>query len=72
MTLHKPLVIIDGQINQLPNGDTIEGATSGASGSQQFFIQQSQPVLEAGKPFVWYKLDSNGIHIETYLFDGFL
>lgn len=70
MTQHRPLVIIDGQINQLPNGDTIAGASGGSGGSQEIFVQETEPAKTNGQPWQWYKTDASGNIIDLYVFNG--
>ena len=48
MTLREPLVIISGQIQQLPGGDTINGATSGTNYTLEVLTNNQGSTINKG------------------------
>lgn len=51
MAIHRPLVQINGDLRELPVGDTIAGA--GAGGTQEVYVQAADPGLPNGVPALW-------------------
>lgn len=58
MTIRRPLVQISGEIRELPTGDTITGA--GAGGTQEVYVQPTNPGLPDGTPGIWVQTNVGG------------
>lgn len=58
MTVRRPLVQINGELKELPVGDTIAGA--GAGGTQEVFVQDADPGLPNGVPALWVQTNVGG------------
>lgn len=73
MSAKRPLVIYDGELEEIRVGDTISsiiapGSGGGGGGSQQVFVQLTRPV-EVG-PWIWYQIDINNNVIDCTINDG--
>ena len=40
------------------------------SSATNLYIQETQPTLVSGQPFVWYELDESGVIQDIHIFDG--
>ena len=66
MASRRPLVNVNGDIQELPSGDTLAGAVAG--GSQEVYVQQTRPTNPG--PWMWWKTDANGNIINLVVNDG--
>ena len=58
MTVRRPLVLVAGQLKELPVGDTITGAEAG--GTQEVFVQDADPGIPSGTPAIWVQTNVGG------------
>ena len=58
MAERKPVVLVGGQLTELPAGDTLPPQTLAAS----VYIQEADPM--AATPYIWYRTDAMGVVID--------
>ena len=61
MATRSPLVLVDGTVRELPNGDTITGAGA-VDPAVSVYIQEADPM--AATPYIWFRTDAMGVVID--------
>ena len=62
MAERKPVVLVGGQLTELPAGDTLPPQTPAAHAHACVYIQEADPM--AATPYIWYRTDAMGVVID--------